>query len=211
MLPDFSKNFVSQASPHATSEKGVAQQEKVTPPVSPTKQVDVRYILAVLVLVLSIIGIGALFGLNAYLDREIVVIEENIGVLEETIKVHDIRNLATFDKQSRTLKNLAVSRGGYSLLLAEVSQLVIPGVHYSSVSITSVNDSYTVTVKGVADSLVQYHQQIQHIEATEGLLADGSFDGYSLQHNESGGVTVLFTVSFVVTEAEVAEVLTRLS
>ena len=214
MLPDFSKNFAKQSSPtssgaSAGDKEGVAvQQEKVMPREnSSVKQVDLRYILAVLVLVLTIISTGGIFGFNAYLDRQITAVESGITSLEETIKINDIRALETFNKQIETLKTLTVSRGGFSLLLAEVSGLVIPGVHYSSVSLTTSDDGYVVVVKGIAGSLSQYHQQIQRIEAAEGLLANSAFDGYSLQHTEGGGVTVLFTVSFLVDSVAVSEVL----
>lgn len=211
-LPDFSKNFANRMPPSAAdSGKGAVQQEQAAPQQPSAKKLDIRYVFAVLLLVFSIIATGGMFGLNAYLDREIVGIEGRIEALEETIKVQDILSFATFDKQVRTLKDLSVSRGGYSLLLVEVSQLVVPGVHYSSVSIGSRDGEYTLVVKGVADSLKQYHQQIQRIEAVEGLLADGNFDGYSLQHDESGGTTVLFTVSFTVPEAVVSEMLNGLS
>lgn len=216
MLPDFSKNFANQ-SPSAPSRvpddaKGVAQREQMLPQEEhPAKHIDIRYILAVLLFTFALISTGGMFGLNAYLDREIVAIESGIETLEEAIKIHDILALATFDKQIRTLKNLAISRGGYSLLLAEVSSLVIPGVHYSSVSVATSDEGYTVVVKGVASSLTRYHQQIQRIESVEGLLADGNFDGYSLQQNESGGTRVLFTVSFLIEAGEVSETLNTIS
>lgn len=213
MLPDFSKNFANQ-SPAASvgGKKDVVQRERVMPQAeSSVTKIDVRYIVAVLVLVFAIIASGGMFGLNAYLDREIAVVESGIESLEETIKINDIIDLAIFDKQLRTLKDLTISRGGYSLLLAEVSRLVIPGVHYSSVSIATGEGGYAVTVKGVAGSLARYHQQIQRIEAAEGLLADGNFDGYSLQHSESGGTTVLFTVSFLVDAADISNILTPTS
>ena len=214
MLPDFSKDVANKTTPGtAGGIKNTVQQEKIVPEEPSTiKKVDIRYILAVILFTLSIISVGGMFGLNAYLDREIEVVESGIGVLEETIKINDILSLATFDKQTQVLKNLTISRGGYSLLLTEVARLVVPGVHYSSVSIASRdNKGYTITVKGVAESLERYHQQIQSIEKTEGLLANGSFDGYTLQHNEGEKTTVLFTVSFVVPTAEVAEILNTIS
>ena len=218
MLPDFSKNFANQPSPASPSTpsssdtKDAVQREKVMPQKEQSvKQIDIRYILAVLLLTLTIISTGGMFGLNAYLDREILVIEGGIDTLEETIKINDILDLATFDKQIETLKDLTISRGGYSLLLAEASRLVIPGVHYSSVSIATSDEGYTVVVKGIASSLTQYHQQIQRIEAAEGLLAQGNFDGYSLQQNESGSIRVLFTVSFLVDATEISEVLNNVS
>ena len=221
MLPDFSKNFANQPSPAPSNVpgstvsadvKGAVQREKMMPQEDrPVKQIDIRYILAVLLLTFAIISVGGMFGFNAYLDREIVAIESGIDALEETIKINDILDLATFNKQIGTLQDLTISRGGYSLLLTEASKLVIPGVHYSSVSIATSDDGYTVVVKGVAGSLARYHQQIQQVEAAEGLLADGNFDGYSLQHSESGGTTVLFTVSFLVEAAEVGETLNNVS
>ena len=216
MLPDFSKNFAHQsppASPDAPGDvKGAVQREQMMPQEEQTaKHIDIRYILAVLLFTFALISTGGMFGLNAYLDREIVAIESGIETLEEAIKIHDILALATFDRQIETLKNLTVSRGGYSLLLAEVSRLVIPGVHYSSVSIATSDEGYTVVVKGIAGSLTRYHQQIQRIESAEGLLAHGNFDGYSLQQNESGGTTVLFTVTFLVEAGEVSEVLNTIS
>ena len=221
MLPDFSKNFAKQSPPvssgvaaggTAASTKGAVQREKVTPQEEPSvKRIDVRYILAVLVLVLTIVATGGMFGLNAYLDREVIAVESGIDALEEAIKINDIRDLATFDKQIQTLQDLTVSRGGYSLLLAEASRLVVPGVHYSSVSIATTDDGYTLVVRGVAASLARYHQQIQRVETTEGLLADGTFDGYSLQHSEDGGTTVLFTMRFLVEVAEISEALTTTS
>ena len=214
MLPDFSKDVANKTTPGTTGGiKNTVQQEKIVPEQPSTiKKVDIRYILAVILFTLAIISTGAMFGLNAYLDREIETVEGGISVLEETIKINDILSLATFDKQTQVLKNLTISRGGYSLLLTEVSKLVAPGVHYSSVSISSRdNEGYVITVKGIAESLTQYHQQIQRIEGAEGLLANGSFDGYTLQHDEGGSTTVLFTVSFVVPTAEVAEILNTIS
>ena len=214
MLPDFSKDVANKTTPStAGGIKNTVQQEKIVPEQpSAIKKVDIRYILAVILLTLAIISTGGMFGLNAYLDREIETVEGGIGVLEETIKINDILSLATFDKQTRVLKDLTISRGGYSLLLTEVAKLVAPGVHYSSVAITSRDsEGYTITIKGIAESLTQYHQQIQRIEKAEGLLANGSFDGYTLQHDEGGSTTVLFTVSFVVPTAEVAEILNTIS
>ena len=216
MLPDFSKNFANQPSPASPTPgdvKSAVQREKVMPQQEeePVKKIDVRYILAVLLLTFAIISTGGMFGFNAYLDREIVAIESGIETLEEVIKINDILDLATFDKQIGTLKDLTVSRGGYSLLLAEVSRLVIPGVHYSSVSIATSDEGYTVIVKGIASSLAQYHQQIQQVEASEGLLANSNFDGYSLQYAENGATTVLFTVSFLVDAVEVSEILNTIS
>ena len=210
-LPDFSKNFADRVPPSAAGGgKGVAQPEKEVLQQSPAKKIDIRYIFAVLLLVIAIVSTGVMFGLNAYLDREIDDIEVGIEVLEEAVKVNDIFDIlgyATFDKQVRILKELTVSRGGYSLLLAKVSEFVVPGVYYSSVSIDSQEDRYVLTVKGVADSLTRYHQQIQRIEKAEGLLVNGSFDGYALQRDEGGAATVLFTVSFVVPAAAVSEAL----
>ena len=211
-LPDFSKNFADRIPPGtADSGKGVAQPEKEVPQQSPTKKIDIRYIFAVLLLVIAIVSTGLMFGLNVYLDREIVSIEGGVEALEDAIKVNDILGYATFDKQVQTLKGLAVSRGGYSLLLSEVSRLVVPGVYYSSISIDSQGEEYTLVVRGVANSLREYHQQIQRIETTEGLLENGSFDGYALQRDEGSVVTVSFTVSFVIPVASVSEVLNSLS
>ena len=212
-LPDFSKNFANRIPPGTVdSGKGVAQPEKEVPQQPSAKKIDIRYIFAVLLLVIAIVSTGAMFGLNLYLDGEIVGIEGGIESLEAAVKVNEILGYATFDKQVRTLKDLTVSRGGYSLLLVEVSRLVVPGVRYSSVSIDSQDGEYVLTVKGVADSLEQYHQQIQQIEMAEGLLKEkGSFDGYALQRNEGGRAAVLFTVSFVVPTAAVSEVLNSLS
>ena len=209
-LPDFSKNFADRIPPSAAG-GGAAQPEKAAPQQSSTKKIDIRYIFAVLILVITIVSTGLMFGLNIYLDREIAGIEGGIESLEETIKVNDILGYATFDKQIRTLKDLTVSRGGYSLLLAEASRLVVPGVHYSSVSIDSQGEEYILVVKGVADSLREYYQQIQRIETTEGLLENSSFDSYSLQRDEGDVTSVLFTVSFVVPVAVVSEVLNSLS
>ena len=211
-LPDFSKNFADRIPPSAAdSSKNVAQPENEVPQQSSAKKIDIRYIFAVLLLVIAIISTGVMFGLNVYLDREVDDIEVGIEALEEAVKVNDIFDIlgyATFDKQVRILKDLTVSRGGYSLLLAKVSQLVVPGVHYSSVSIDSQEDRYVLTVKGVANSLKEYHQQIQRIEKVEGLLKKrGSFDGYALQRDEDGAAAVLFTVSFVVPAAAVSEAL----
>ena len=225
MLPDFSKNFATQstksaqpspASPASPSPPnamhGAVQRERVMPKEERTvKQIDIRYILGVLLLTFSIIGVGGVFGLNVYLDREISVVKGGIDALGEAIKINDIYDLVTFDRQIGTLQDLTISRGGYSLLLSEVSRLVIPGVHYSSVSIVTNDEGYAVVVKGIAGSLAQYHQQIQRIEAAEGLLADGSFDGYSLQHSESGSTTVLFTVSFRIVSEAVGETLNNVS
>ena len=213
-LPDFSKNFADRIPPSAADGgkgKGVAQPEKEVLQQPSTKKIDIRYVFAVLLLVIAIVSTGAMFGLNAYLDGEIEGVEVGIEALEEAIKVNDILGYATFDKQVRTLKDLSVSRGGYSLLLTEVSRLVVPGVYYSSISIDSRGEEYVLTVKGVADSLRQYHQQIQRIEAAEGLLKNGSFDGYALQRDEGGAASVLFTVSFVVPASAVSEVLNSLS
>lgn len=223
MLPDFSKNFANQPSPASPTTsptmpkpsgdvKGAVQRENMMPQEErPVKQIDIRYILGVLLLTLAIIATGGAFGLNAYLDREIIVTEGSIEALEETIKINDIRDLATFDRQIDTLKDLTISRGGYSLLLAEASRLVIPGVYYSSVSIATSDEGYTVVVKGIAGSLAQYHQQIQRVEAAEGLLANSTFDGYSLQQSENGATTVLFTVSFLVDATAVGEILNNVS
>ena len=212
MLPDFSKNFANDPS----LKKGAGgadsvKREPVTPPQedSPVHRLDIRYVLSVLLLVLSIIGVGGLFGLNAYFDREIASIENGIGALEEVIKTNDILNLAQFDMQVRALKELSVSRSGYLLVLAEVSRLVVPGVYYSTVSIAFHEDvdGYAVSVKGVANSLIQYHQQIQRIESAEGALAGGVFEGYTLDRTEDGATTVLFTVSFEVSSEDVAALL----
>ena len=207
MLPDFSKNFANQPSPTvAGGDKNTKQQGEIASQGPPVKKLDIRYMLSVLLLTFSIISIGGIFGLNAYLDREIASIESSIGVLEETIKTNEILDLAIFEKQAQALKDITISRGGYSLLLAEASKLVVPGVHYSTISLASKsNDGHTLVIKGVANSLIQYHQQIQRIEANEGILANGNFDRYSLQHNEGGGTTVLFTVSFNISMTEIAE------
>ncbi len=211
-LPDFSKNFADRIPPGAVdSGKDVAQPEKEAPQQSPAKKIDIRYIFAVLLLVITIVSAGLMFGLNVYLDREIVGIEGGIEALEDAVKVNDILGYATFDKQVRTLKGLTVSRGGYSLLLSEVSRLVVPGVYYSSISIDSQDGEYILVVRGVADSLREYHQQIQRVETTEGLLENGSFDGYALQRDEGGASSVSFTVSFVIPVASVSEVLNSLS
>ena len=215
MLPDFSKNFANESSPTTVSGgKNMAQtqQEKVAPQGPPVKKIDIRYMLSVFLFTLSVIGVGAMFGINTYLDREIASIEKGIGTLEETIKTNDILDLAMFDKQTQTLKKLTTSRSGYLLILAEASKLVIPGVYYSSISIASSgDDGYTLVVKGVAGSLKQYHQQIQGIEGTEGVLAGGSFDGYTLQQDENGKTTVLFTVSFDIPLTEITETLNNAS
>ena len=216
MLPDFSKNFANESQPTISGgNKNMTQQEKeekAAPQGQPIKKVDIRYILAVLFLTASIIAVGAMFGINAYFDREITSIEGGIGTLEEAIKTNDILNLAMFDKRTQILKDLTTSRAGYSIILSEASRLVIPGVHYSSVSITSdADNSYSLIIRGIADSLTQYHQQIQRIEATEGMLAGGSFDGYSLQQSETGNTTVLFTVSFDIPLKEINDLLNSTS
>ena len=214
MLPDFSKNFAHESvSKKEGSAVGSAQREEVMPPRQepPVGRIDIRYILSVLLLTFSIISIGGLFGLNAYLDRETESIEGSIDELEVTVKTHDILDLALFDTRVQALKELTVSRSGYSLLLAEASKLVVPGVHYSLVSIVFDTDGYTLSVNGVADSLAHYHQQIQRIETAEGLLAGGVFDGYTLQSTEGGGTTVLFTVTFKVSVTKVADLLNSLS
>ena len=211
MLPDFSKNFANDPSLKKGADGADSvKREPVTPPQELSVQrLDIRYVLSVLLLTLSIVCVGGLFGLNAYFDREIASIESGIGALEEVIKTNDILNLAQFDMQVRALKELSISRSGYLLLLAEVSRLVVPGVHYSTVSIAFHDDvgGYVVSVKGVANSLIQYHQQIQRIESVEGALAGGVFEGYSLDRTEDGATTVLFTVSFEVSSEEVAALL----
>ena len=101
MLPDFSKNFATQTPPGAEGgSEGGAQHEKVLPQEErSSKQVDIRYILAVLLLTVAIVATGGMFGLNAYLDREIIIVESGIETLEEAIKIHDVIDLVTFDRQ----------------------------------------------------------------------------------------------------------------
>ena len=206
MSPDFSKNFATNASLKGVGSGGGRDntQENTASAPSTTKR-DVRYFLSVLLFAFSVVGVGGMFGVNVYFDREIVSVEQGIGALEETIKVNDIATLALFDKQVRTLKGLTVSRGGYNLLLNEVSRLVVPSANYTSVSISfSGNDTYMLTVEGSADSLEAYYQQMEGFMAAEGLLEGVSFDNYSLRRDKEGNTTVLFTVSIEVPVSEVA-------
>ena len=210
MSPDFSKNFATNASLKNVGKKSQGTKQEDIASVPATTKKDIRYFLSVILFALSIIGIGGMFGLNAYLDREIGSIEKNIGTLKEAVKADTIANLTLFDRQSRTLKDLNILRGGYSLLLTEVSKLVVPGVYYTSVSmVLKEGDTYTLIVKGSADSLSFYYQQMQKFLSADGVLnGTVSFDNYSLRRTEgSKEVAVLFTTSFTVPTSDVMELL----
>ena len=208
MSPDFSKNFATSASLKNAGNGGRNTVQEDSVPVSSAAKKDIRYFLSVILFAFSLIGVGGAFGVNAYFDREITSVESGIEVLEETIKVNDITTLALFDRQVRTLKDLTISRSGYSLLLSEVSKLVISRVHYTSVSISfAADDTYSLVVQGSANSLAAYYQQMERFMAAEGLLEGVSFDNYSLQRDTDGRTTVLFVVSFEVSVSEVAAVL----
>ena len=214
MLPDFSKNFANDTSAKKSDDAQAAPQQRATVPEQPPKEFDIRYLLAVLLLVGSIVAGGGLFGFNAYLDREIATVEDGIVALEEVTKTNDILDLALFDMQVQVLKDLNTSRNAYLLLLTEVSKLVVPGVRYSAVTIGTDDEAgaYVLSVRATADSLIHYHQQIQSVESAEGILAGGVFEGYTLDQSEGRSTTaVLFSVSFKVPASIIAELLANVT
>ena len=209
MSPDFSKNFA--ADPSLKSVKGGGQHmEEGTPPSPSTTKRDIRYFLSVLLFALALVATGGMVGVNLYFDREISFIEDSIDSLKEGIKANDIAELALFDRQVQTLKNITFSRGGYSLLLDEVSKLVVPRAHYTSVSMSFAgNDTYALVVKGSADSYEAYLQQIQKFEVAEGLLEGIRPGSHSFRQDKEGNTIVFFTVNFEVPIAKVTDILTE--
>ena len=214
MSPDFSKNFATQTTVDAigkqpSSDAGNNNNSK-NPSASTSsdtgKRKDLRYVLAVVLFALSIVTAGGVFGFNVFLNREVETIDGNIATLDDTFKIKDIEGILLFDKQVQTLKDLNVSRGGYSILLSEISRLVVPGAYYTSVSI-SLNEkgSYRAEIRGFATSLEVYYQQLRSFRSAEGLL-EGivKSEGYSLQRSEGGSTAVLFTVTFEVSVTNVA-------
>ena len=202
MPPNFSKNFAN------TSLSGdETMQEAADTASSSETKVDIRYVLSAIIFALSLVGVGATFGVNAYFDREIAALDSQIQQLEDAVKTSSIVELDLFDKQLRTLSDLAVSRNGYSLLLDEIAGLVVPGVYYTSASLSFDENSneYNLVLNGFADSLITYHQQIQRIESVQqGLLAEPRFDSYALQWSERNVATVSFVVSYTVPVSEIS-------
>ena len=201
MSPDFSKNFATQATVDAASKsKGSGSDATMgaSPASTTSKKGDIRYFLSVVVFALAIVATGAGFGVNAFFNRQIGSIEAGIAEFDKAFKFSDIEGILLLDRQVETLKNINFSRGGYSFLLKESSDLVVPGVYYTSVSISVLNDAnYSMEIRGLANSLDAYYRQLRSFISADGVL-EGTIksEDYSLQRSEGQDRTsVLFTVT----------------
>lgn len=219
MPPNFSKKFTGATAMTNNEGKGFANignsgQSSAKKPdkadaVFKKKKTDVRYVISVVIFSLSIIGVGLMFGLNAYYDREISSLEAGLSDVEDVIKIDVIEDLALFSRQILALKSITTSRAGYSILLREVSKPVVPGARYTGINIFFAGASdgrYDVTVEGVADSLETYYQQIESIMVTQGLLDGANFSRYILQHGTDGNTSVNFSVQFDVPLSEIESI-----
>ena len=198
MFPIFSKNFAKAKAPDVASGSMGGAAESVP------KKHDARFILSLSVFVLSILGMGAAYGINLYLDSQIAAIEDNLLAQEETLKPAVIRELDSFDKQVRILRDLGEVRGGYAPLLYELSSIVVSGVQYTSATVSLTSEgTYTVTVRATANSLITYLQQAEVIASLEGVLRDISLSSYTIQREDAGRNSVAFVLEVSLSPSDV--------
>lgn len=200
MLPTFSKDFKGGSSPPVSGADRSARGAEAVPDPS-GKNRDIRYVLSVIIFSLTIAGSIGMYGANAVFDRNIRAVESSISANNDVIRPNEIMNFIDIDRSIRLLKDVDVARGAHSLLLDEISKIVLPGVRYTSATISSDPSSgmYSVSVSGSANSIPSYIHQIRErmTVAGEPVL----FDNYSVQggSGEEGepreGRTVSFTFS----------------
>ena len=195
MLSTFSKNFAKDI-PSSTS----ANQAPSKSSNDFSKQRDVRYIFSLIVFIISIIFTIGIFGINIYLDEEIIKVSSQVVGQESVIQSNTITNLVLFDKQVRTLKVLNMSRSGYSVLIDELSAIVVPGVRYASMTISlESKGEYLIAINGVAESLSAYLQQIQVLSTTERLFKQRArLTDYVVSRDNIGNTSVSFSLNITI-------------
>ena len=208
MFPTFSKNFADDGGSGAPSgvakrDVGGAAQEKSA---SGTRT-DIRYIIAIILFVLSLAATGAAYGANVYFDREIAAIEERLVQQDSVIKTDVIASLVSFDQSVDIFKEVELSRSGYVPIMGEISKLVVPGVRFSSAQVElEGNGAYRVMINGVASSLIAYLQQVDVIVSSSRDAFRVRIEKYSVRKEEGGNSVVLFTLGVDVSADDIGAI-----
>ena len=190
MFPTFTKKFLKKKEAVSIQSGSLGG-----PAPAPPKKKDARFLISLMIFILSVAGTAGMYGMNRYTDSRIARIERDIIRQEETLQPEVIRNLDSFNKQVRILSGLSEVRGGYVPILYEMGRIVVPGVRYTSATVSVTPERlYRIAVRGTADSLLTYLQQAAVISALEGPLEGISFGGYTIQRSEGGGNTVEFSL-----------------
>ncbi|MDE0243298.1 MAG: hypothetical protein OYG31_01110 [Candidatus Kaiserbacteria bacterium] len=194
MFPTFSKDFTNEAQKGGSTDPVQQSFSEAPKEVSSPVRTDVRYVIAIIVFVVSIVASGGLYGANMYLDQQVASIENQLVEQDAVIKTNVIASLVSFSQSIDIFKVIESSRSGYVPVIEEIEKIVVPGVRFSSAKIALTSDqTYQVDVNGVADSLVSYLQQVNAITTVE---EDVRFavDGHSIRRESDGNSRVVFTM-----------------
>lgn len=169
------------------------------------KKLDFRTLASSVILALVVLAIVAIMVLNYYSDQRTAEIENIILEQADILQAETVHQFIALDRQINISKDLAVTRKGYSFILGEVAKVVIPRIRYTSIKIAGDDDdTYNVEIRGVAQSLESYLQQVQVIARTGGLFAGAGFTDYKINVNK-GVTTVSFEFLAPVTRAFIEE------
>lgn len=212
MFPKFQKNFAKDGGGGGSGgQKLSSYSSKSDATVEVESRTDVRYVIAIVIFVVSVLEVGLAYGANFYFDRELVAIDEQLIQQDETLKTNVITTLVSFDQSIALFSKAGKSRLGYVPIMEEINKLVVPGVHFTAATISLEGEqTYRISINGTANSLVSYLQQVNTIISSEDAFRV-TIDSYTIRNEVDGNSTVTFSLStsvpvgFFQTSPEVSE------
>ena len=198
MLPNFLNKFKNNS---LSNSGGEDTPKRVT-----TQGLDIRYVLAVIIFSITALSLGGLYGGEYYLESESKKQETAIQQLQNDISINDIQVLTSFDSQVQTIRLASMDRAGYRVLIDEISRIVVPGVRYTSATVSlSEQGSYKVLINAVATSLIIYLQQVAVLSQLDGVLSNIGLNDYKVNRDNKGVATVTFVLEKTVNVEQLFE------